>query len=86
MKSQSARPLFEVAPSVLDRLTAHQKSIVRQLLKTGEIQVPALAAKLKVTEQAIRKDMGKLAKLKLVEKRGAARATFYVLKETLASP
>ncbi|MGP8234156.1 MAG: ATP-binding protein [Limisphaerales bacterium] len=86
LKSQSARPLFEVAPSVLDRLTAHQKSIVRQLLKTGEIQVPALAAKLKVTEQAIRKDMGKLAKLKLVEKRGAARATFYVLKETLASP
>jgi hypothetical protein len=41
---------------------------------------------LRATEQAVRKDLAKLTKLELVEKRGAARATYYVLKEQLQSP
>ncbi len=85
VKPQTARPLFAVEPSVLDRLTANQKTIVRELLKTKEVQVPELAAKLSVSEQAVRKDMAKLAELQLVERRGAARATYYVLKEPSAN-
>ena len=82
VKPQTARPLFMVEPSVLDELTANQKTIVRVLLKTKTVQVPKLAAKLKVTAQAVRKDMARLAGLHLVEQRGAARATYYVLKES----
>ena len=47
-------------------------------------QVPGLAAKLRVTEQSVRKDMAKLQALNLIEQRGAARATYYILKEPAA--
>ena len=83
LKSQKARPIFAVEPSVIDMLTANQKTIIRELLKNRQVQVPKLAARLKVTEQAIRKDMAKLQKMRLVEKRGSARATYYVLNETV---
>ena len=86
LKSQKARPLFAVEPSVIDALTANQKTVVRELLRTGQVQVPKIAARLKVTEQAIRKDMAKLQKMRLIEKRGSARATYYVLKETQKAP
>jgi predicted HTH transcriptional regulator len=86
VKPKSVRTVFEVAPSDLDRLTANQKFIVHELLAAGQIQVPALVAKLKVTEQAVRKDMARLVKLKLVAKRGAARATYYVLIQREDTP
>jgi DeoR/GlpR family transcriptional regulator of sugar metabolism len=60
--------------------------IMRELLKNREVQVLKIAARLKVTEQAIRKDMAKLQKMRLIEKRGSARATYYVLNETLETP
>ncbi|PIU19336.1 MAG: hypothetical protein COT18_08060 [Elusimicrobia bacterium CG08_land_8_20_14_0_20_59_10] len=47
----------------------------------GTVQVPKIAARLRVTEQAVRKDMAKLQGLGLAEKRGFARATYYVLNE-----
>ncbi len=78
-----ATSVFEVRQSVIEMLTKNQKAIVRELLEQTQVQVPELAVVLHVTEQAVRKDMAKLAKLKLVEKRGAARATYYVLKEQL---
>lgn len=82
LKSQQARPIFAVEPSVIDTLTANRKTIMRELLKNKQVQVPKIAALLKVTEQAIRKDMAKLQKMRLIEKRGSARATYYVLNET----
>jgi predicted HTH transcriptional regulator len=81
LKPQKARPVIAVEPSIVDQLTPNQKMIVRELLKTREVQVPKIAALLKVTEQAIRKDMAKLQKMGLVVKRGSARATFYALNE-----
>jgi predicted HTH transcriptional regulator len=81
LKPQKARPIFAVEPSVVDLLSPNQKAIMRELLKNKEVQVPKIAARLKVTEQAIRKDMAKLQKMGLVQKRGSARATYYVLNE-----
>lgn len=81
LKPQKARPVFSIEPSLLDQLTSNQKTIVRKLLKTATVQVPEIAARLRVTPQAIRKDMAALQRLGLVEKRGSARATYYVLKE-----
>jgi predicted HTH transcriptional regulator len=81
LKPSSARPIFEIKPSVLDQLTLNQKAIVQRLLKHNKAQVPELATALKVTEQAVRKDMAKLTKLQLVEKHGSARATHYTLKQ-----
>jgi predicted HTH transcriptional regulator len=72
VKPQIARPLFEVEPSTLDRLTANQKTIMRELLKAKAVQVRKLAEKLEVTEQAVRKDMAKLTELQLVEQRGGS--------------
>jgi len=63
-----------------------QKTILRELLTKNQVQVPDLVVALRVTEQAVRKDLAKLTKLELAEKRGAARATYYVLKEQLPSP
>lgn len=83
LKPQNARPVFEVQTSVIETLTPNQKTILRELLAKNQAEVPKLAAALKVTEQSVRKDLAKLQKLKLVEKRGAARATYYVLKEML---
>ena len=83
LNSQQARPIFAVEPSVIDTLTANQKTIMRELLKNRQVQVPKLAVRLKVTEQAIRKDMAKLQKMRLIEKRGSARATYYVLNEAV---
>ncbi|MDA8125384.1 MAG: DUF4062 domain-containing protein [Deltaproteobacteria bacterium] len=86
LKADQAIPVFEVRPSVVETLTKNQKAILRELMAQNQVQVPDLAFALQVTEQAIRKDLAKLTKLKLVEKRGAARATYYVLKEQLPSP
>jgi predicted HTH transcriptional regulator len=85
LKPQKPRPLFEVQPSKIETLTPNQKAIIRELLGKKQVEVPNLAAVLKVTEQSIRKDLRKLQKLKLAEKRGAARATYYVLKEQQTS-
>jgi DeoR/GlpR family transcriptional regulator of sugar metabolism len=63
-----------------------RKTILSELLAKNQVHVPDLAVILRVTEQAVRKDLAKLTKLKLVEKRGAARATYYVLKEQLSTP
>jgi predicted HTH transcriptional regulator len=86
LKVDHAIPIFEVRPSVAEGLTKNQKTILRELLARNQVQVPDLAVTLHVTEQTVRKDLAKLAKLKLVEKRGAARATYYVLKEQIAKP
>lgn len=86
IKPQKGRPVFAVEPSLLDQLTPNQKTIVRELLKSATVQVPKIAARLRVTEQAIRKDMAHLQRLGLVEKRGSARATFYVLRERGRAP
>jgi len=86
LKAGHAVPVFEVQPSVIETLTKNQKTILHELLAKNQVQVPDLAAALHVTDQAVRKDLAKLTKLKLVEKRGAARATYYVLKEQLPTP
>ena len=86
LKADHAIPVFEVRPSVAETLTKNQKTILRELLAKNQVQVPDLVVALRVTEQAVRKDLAKLTKLKLVEKRGAARATYYVLKEQIPTP
>ena len=86
LKAEQAVPVFDVKPSVVEALTQNQKAILRELLAKDQVQVPELAAALNVTGQAVRKDMAQLQKMNLVEKRGAARATYYVLKERTVSP
>jgi DeoR/GlpR family transcriptional regulator of sugar metabolism len=55
-----------------------QKTVLRELLTKNQAQVPDLVVALRVTEQAVRKDLAKLTKLELVEKRGAARHPLYL--------
>jgi ATP-dependent DNA helicase RecG len=81
LKTEHAIPVFDVQPSVSDSLTQNQKMILSELLSKNEVRVPELAATLKVSEQAVRKDLSKLQDLDLIEKRGAARATYYVIRE-----
>jgi len=82
LEPKHTRILYEVNSSQVDRLNKNQRIIVKALLKTGEVTVAELAKSLKVTPQAIRKDMAKLQEMELVERRGAARSTYYTLKET----
>ena len=82
LKPKHTRILYEVNSSQVDRLNNNQMIIVKALLKTAEVTVAELSKRLKVTPQAIRKDMAKLQEMELVERRGAARSTYYTLKET----
>jgi len=75
------RVVYEIAPGKLERLNTSQKKIMRRLLGKGEINVAEMAKALNITPQAVRKDMAKLQRLELIEQRGKARATYYVLKE-----
>ncbi len=86
LKMDHAIPVFEVKPTVVEALTKNQQAILQELLAKDQVQVPDLAVALRVTEQAVRKDLAKLNKLKLVQKRGAARATYYVLREQFPTP
>lgn len=86
LKAEQAVAVFEVQPSVAETLNPNQRTILRELLAKDQVQVPELASALGVTAQAVRKDLSKLQKLGLVAKRGAARATYYVLKERKVAP
>jgi predicted HTH transcriptional regulator len=86
LKAKQAGSVFEVQPSIAETLNPNQKTILRKLLATDQVQVPELAAALGVTAQAVRKDLAKLQTLDLIEKHGAARATYYVLKERKLAP
>jgi ATP-dependent DNA helicase RecG len=75
------RVVYEIAPADVGRLNKNQKKVVRHLLKKVDVGATELAELLKVTPQAVRKDLAVLQKMRIIEKRGKARATYYVLKE-----
>jgi len=77
----SRRAVFEVEPVDVDRLNDNQKKIVRRLLSKSIVDTTGLAKLLQVTPQAVRKDLAVLQKMELIEKKGKARATYYVLKD-----
>ncbi len=79
IRVEKLRPTFEIPAEKLKGLTQNQVDILKELLNNRRT-VPELADRSGVSHQAIRKDMSKLINLDLVEKRGAARATYYVLK------
>ncbi len=79
------RIIYEVAPAEVDRLNKNQKEITRRLLSKGEVDTAGLAKLLKVTPQAVRKDLAVLQKMGIIEKKGRARATYYVLKGDLSA-
>ena len=82
LNPKQRRIILEVAPAQVERLNKNQRTIVKALLKKGEVTVAELAKRLKVTPQAIRKDMAKLQEMDMVEKRGSGRSTYYALKES----
>lgn len=80
------RIVYEITTAELDRLNNNQKKIIRRLLSKGKINSTGLAKHLKVSPQAVRKDLAVLQKMGIIEKRGKARATYYILKgDALAS-
>ncbi|MEI8120886.1 MAG: ATP-binding protein [bacterium] len=82
LKSQAARALVEIQNDSLSHLNASQRHILGILLRENEVKVPALAAQLSVSEQAVRKALKGLVEEGLVVKSGQARETSYRLKAT----
>lgn len=74
------RTVYEIAPAEVGRLNSNQKKIAHRLLSKGKVETAGLAKLLKVTPQAVRKDLAVLQEMGIIEKRGRARATYYVLK------
>lgn len=74
------RIVYAIPPADVERLNNNQKKITRRLLAKGEVETAELVKLLKVTPQAVRKDLGILQKVGIIEKKGRARATFYILK------
>lgn len=86
LKTDHTSAVFAVRPSIVETLSRNQKAILQELLKKDQIRVAELITNLGVTAQAIRKDLAKLHQMGLVEQRGSARATYYVLHERKATP
>jgi ATP-dependent DNA helicase RecG len=80
------RVAYEISRADVGRLNVSQKKIVRGLLGKGRVDSTALAQSLKVTPQAVRKDLAVLQKMGIIEKRGRARATYYVLRGDKHAP
>lgn len=74
------RIVYQITPAEVDRLNDNQKEVIRRLMIKGEVETSVLSDLLKVTPQAVRKDLAVLHKRGLIKKRGSARATYYVLK------
>lgn len=83
LKSQGAKPVFEVPGHLLANLSETQRTIIKQLIKRQTVKVPELAVELNVTPQAIRKAIMPLVEAGLVIQEGKARGTTYSLKEGL---
>ena len=77
------RIVYEIAPADLVRFNVNQKKVIRLLLNRGKVDTSGLAKILKITPQAIRKDLAVLQKIGIIEKKGKARDTYYVLKGDL---
>ena len=84
LKSQGARPVFEVPGHLFADLSETQRTIIKQLIKRQTVKVPELAAELNVSPQAIRKAITPLVEARLVVQEGRARDTTYSLKEGLS--
>lgn len=80
LRPPQPRVVYEIPPADVSRLNANQRIIIRRLLSRGEVDTAGLAKLLKVTPQAVRKDFSVLQGMGIIEKRGRARATYYVLK------
>ena len=74
------RIVYEIAHADMKRRNDQQKKIIRYLLSKGEMDTTEFAKLLKVTPQAVRKNLAVLQKIGIIEKRGKARATYYFLK------
>ena len=81
LKSQVAKPVFEVAGTVLDTLSTTQKSIIRIMLEKREVRVMELAEQLNLSRPAIQKALKPLLDMRLATKSGKARDTIYPLSE-----
>jgi len=84
VKSQGAKPVFEVAQTYLDTLNNTQKSIIRIMLKKQDVRVMELAEELQLSRPAIQKALKPLLDKGLVVKTGKARDTAYHLKPEAA--
>ena len=81
LKSQSTRPIFEVADTVLETLNTTQKSIIRIMLEKREVRVMELSEELDLSRPAIQKAIKPMLDMRLVTKSGKARDTSYHLSE-----
>ncbi|MCM2356602.1 MAG: DUF4062 domain-containing protein [Geobacteraceae bacterium] len=81
LKSQGARPVFEVPIEVVTTLNETQKTILRVLIEKGELTSSEMSEMLGVTPQAIRKSMNYLKVNGLVRQIGQGKKTVYVLAQ-----
>lgn len=79
LKSQGARPVFELKKDILEGLSETQKKIIKILMEESETNVPNLSKKLGLALPTIRKAIGVLRDKGLVMQRGKARETKYSL-------
>jgi predicted transcriptional regulator len=81
IKSQDARPIFELAKPLLDNLSTTQKAILKVLLTNENVRVMMLADTLSLSRQAIQKALKPMIDSGIVVKSGKARDTIYRLAE-----
>lgn len=81
LKSQGAKPVFEVPIEVVTTLNETQKTILRVLIEKGELTSSEMSEMLGVTPQAIRKSMNYLKGNGLVRQIGQGKKTVYVLAQ-----
>jgi ATP-dependent DNA helicase RecG len=81
LKSQAARPIFEVEKIAVDTLTPTQKALLRILLEVPEAKTMAMARDLGLSRPAIQKALAQLKLKGLVRQSGRTRDASYTLVE-----
>lgn len=79
--TKNAKPAIKSLKSKTKSLTERQDRIVSILKARKKLTADDLAAKIKdVNVRSIRRDLAKLSDLKIIEKKGSTKGTFYKLK------
>jgi len=81
LKSQEARPVFELGQTSLEDLTSTQKAVLKILLEKGEAKTMSIAREIKLSRAAIQKAMATLKSKGLVRQSGRTRDATYMLTE-----
>ena len=76
---EKSSPIYRIPQGVLSQLTTRQTEILNLIWEHRRVVSGDIIKKLGITRETANQDFRKLLSLKLIERKGTGRATYYVL-------